>query len=201
MNSQLEIIKSERVASSVIEKLDLEKNPEFANRSLIGNFLQLVTGIFNRTSEDSKYILKREVVRTFESRLKVKRQTLTYVVEIDFNSINPAKAAKVANAIADAYIHDHLEARKETNKIGNLWLQERLTELRDEALRTDDAVQLFKRENGIVNTGHGLINEQQLVEKNTQLSLATQNVAEIKNTARSYHGSHPDWGRCRNGKY
>ena len=96
------------------------------------------------------------------------------------DSINPAKAAKIANAIANAYIHDQLEARKETNKIGNLWLQERLTELRDEALRTDHAVQLFKRENGIVNTGHGLINEQQLVEKNTQLSLATQNVAESK---------------------
>ena len=182
LNSQLEIIKSERVASSVIEKLDLEKDPEFASPSLslIGNLLQLYTGVFNRRSEDSKYILKREVVRTFESRLKVKRQTLTYVFEIAFDSINPAKAAKIANAIANAYIHDQLEARKETNKIGNLWLQERLTELRDEALRTDHAVQLFKRENGIVNTGHGLINEQQLVEKNTQLSLATQNVAESK---------------------
>lgn len=185
LNRQLEIIKSERVASSVIEKLDLERDPEFASPSLslIGNLLQLYTGIFNRSSEDSKYILKREVVRTFESRLKVKRQTLTYVFEIDFdfiNPANPAKAAKIANAIANAYIHDQLEARKETNKIGNLWLQERLTELRDEALRTDHAVQLFKRENGIVNTGHGLINEQQLVEKNTQLSLATQNVAESK---------------------
>ena len=87
LNRQLEIIKSERVASSVIEKLDLERDPEFASPSLslIGNLLQLYTGIFNRSSEDSKYILKREVVRTFESRLKVKRQTLTYVFEIDFN--------------------------------------------------------------------------------------------------------------------
>ncbi|MGO7631882.1 chromosome partitioning protein ParA, partial [Rhizobium ruizarguesonis] len=51
-----------------------------------------------------------------------------------------------------------------------VWLQERIEELRQQALDTDLAVKKFRSEHGIVEAGSGtLISDQQLSEINTQL--------------------------------
>ncbi len=60
------------------------------------------------------------------------------------------KAATIANAFADAYIEDQLQAKFEATRRASEWLQQRIGELRQQASDAYKAVQDFKSENSII---------------------------------------------------
>ena len=117
---------------------------------------------------------------TFQSRLDAKRVGLTYAIEIDFRSLSPDRAALIANAVADAYVVNSLEAKYQTTRRAAIWLQERLKELREQSTIAERAVVDYKAKNNIVDTGGRLMNEQQLAELNSGLIQARASTAEAK---------------------
>jgi succinoglycan biosynthesis transport protein ExoP len=104
--------------------------------------------------------------------LSVQRVGRTYVLEISYTSLDRHKAARIANAIADAYILDQLDAKFKATRRASTWLQERINELRDEATNSDRAVQDFRVQNQLVETNGRTVIDQQLGEINTQLVAA-----------------------------
>ena len=70
-------------------------------------------------------------------------------------SEDPQRAADVANAVSDAYLEEKLDARFESVRRASLWLQGRLTELSQKAVASDQLVQDYKREHGIIDTNAG----------------------------------------------
>ena len=119
-------------------------------------------------------------MNAFESRLTVSRVGMTYVIEIDFQSTNPDRAAQIANAVADGFIADQLEAKYQTIRRATAWLQDRLNELRGQASAAEHAVVEYKAKNNIVDTGGHLMGEQQLTELNTALVKARADAAEAR---------------------
>jgi succinoglycan biosynthesis transport protein ExoP len=101
-------------------------------------------------------------------------------MDIDFTSISADKSARIANAIADAYIVDQLEAKYQSTRRASVWLQDRIKELRTQATAAQRAVVGFKEKNNIVDTGGRLMTEQQLAEVNSQLIMARAATAESK---------------------
>ena len=101
---------------------------------------------------------------------------------IDFDSLNPDRASAVANAVANAYVDDVLEAKYDTTRRAVSWLQDRLKELREQALTADRAVVDFKGKNNIVNVDNNgrLLNEQQIGELNSALIQARAQTAEAQ---------------------
>ena len=59
---------------------------------------------------------------------------------------NKEQAAKIANAVTDAYIFDQLNAKYQANRRSSDWLQERLQALREQAAAAERAVIEFKVE-------------------------------------------------------
>ena len=185
VESQIEVLKSETIAQAVIDKLHLVNDPEFVGPGggLVGTLLNMVTSLFSsgETADvDSDFGLKRAAVGTFEHNLTIRRVGLTYVVNISFQSLSPARAAEIANAVANAYIDDQLEAKFDAARRAGSWLQARLRELRDQASTAERAVVAFKNKNEMVDTGGRTINEQQLAELNSELVLARSKTAEAK---------------------
>jgi succinoglycan biosynthesis transport protein ExoP len=185
VDSQVEILKSENIALSVIKDLHLIDNPEFVGSGggLIGAVFGLVssvTSLFSSDEPSSEFVQTRKALERFESRLTIKRVGLTYVINIDYESLSPERAAQIANAIADAYVVDALEAKYQSTKRAAIWLQDRLKELRAQATAADRAEVDFKAKNNIVDTGGRLLNEQQLAELNSALVLAQAQTAEAK---------------------
>jgi polysaccharide biosynthesis transport protein len=184
MESQLEILKSENFALSIVKNLHLTQYPEFVapNLSLIGFARKAISKLF--TSRDNQSNAKSELTRSavdiFEDRLTVGRVGMTYVIEIKFKSVDPDRAAQIANAVADAYIVDQLEAKYQAIRTATTWLQDRMSELRDQASTAERAVVEYKTNNNIVDTGGRLINEQQLAELNTALTQARSAKAEAE---------------------
>ena len=185
VESQIEVIKSETIAQAVIDKLHLVNDPEFVGPGggLVGTLLNFVTSLFSsgETADvDSDFGLKRAAVGTFEHNLTIRRVGMTYVVNIGFQSLSPVRAAEIANAVANAYIDDQLEAKFDAARRAGSWLQARLRELRDQASTAERAVVAFKNKNEMVDTGGRTINEQQLAELNSELVLARSKTAEAK---------------------
>lgn len=185
VDSQVEILKSENIALSVIKDLHLTDDPEFvgANGGLIGAVFGLVSSVTNLFGPDepsSDLALTRRALQHFENALRIKRVGLTYVIDIDYESLSPERAAQIANAIADAYVVDALESKYQSTKRAAVWLQDRLKELRAQATAADRAEVDFKAKNNIVDTGGRLLNEQQLAELNSALVLARAQTAEAK---------------------
>lgn len=182
VESQVEILRSENIALAVIKQLRLTDDPEFVGPGggLIGNVAGLLTGWMGSAPRPSEYDLQRTATGVFSKALTVKRVGLTYIIEIAFRAQSPQRSAEVANAIADAYIVDQLDAKFKATQRASIWLQERLRELRDQSSAAERAVVEFKNKNNILNSGGRLVNEQQLSELSSQLLLAQAQSAEAK---------------------
>jgi succinoglycan biosynthesis transport protein ExoP len=180
VESQVEILKSEKVALAVIKKLDLTADPEFVGPGggLVGTFFNFVNSLFESNEPTSEYALTRAALGRFRNRLDVRRIGLTYVIAISFESLDPDRAAEISNAVPDAYIDDQLEAKYQTTRRAGVWLQERLSELREQAAVAERAVVEFKNKNNMIDTGGRTINEQQLAELNSELVIAQAHTAE-----------------------
>lgn len=180
VESQVEILRSETVALAVIKELKLTEDPEFvgAGKGLIRSLLSAV--LPGPGDGQSDLELERRAVEVFERGLAVRRLGLTYVIQVDFTALDPAKAARIANAIADAYMVGELEARYQSTRRASRWLQDRIKELREQAAQADSAVQSFKTEHNIIDTGRGLMSDQQLADVNTQIVAARAATAEAK---------------------
>lgn len=181
VESQVEILRSENIALRVIKDLRLADDPEFGGSGggLIGNMASVVVDWIGG-AQPSEYDLQRRAAATFAKALTIKRVSLTYIIEIGFRAQSPQRAAQVANAVAEAYIVDQLDAKYKANQRAAIWLQDRLRELRDQLSAAERAVVDFKKNNNIVNSGGRLMTDQQLSELNSQLVLAQAQTAETK---------------------
>lgn len=178
VDSQVEILKSESIASAVIRDQRLLSDPEFAGGpGLIAQLKVLVSGSAPEPSEEAQ---TATAIKKFMSSTAAKRIGLTYVIQVDFTSVSPEKAARIAAGIVDAYMVGELEAKYQATKRASKWLQERIAELREQATNQEKAVQAFKAKNNIVDTGRGLMSEQQLSDVGTQLVTARAATAEAK---------------------
>jgi succinoglycan biosynthesis transport protein ExoP len=178
VESQIEVLKSQAIAAAVVKSLHLTSDPEFvgARPGVIGSIL----GYLAPHTIPSEADLQQRAQDMFRSKLLPKRVTGTYVIDIGFLSLSPDRAAQIANATADAYIDDQLEAKYQATRKAGIWLQDRIQELRQQASTAEQAVLDFKKANNIVDMGGRLIGEQQLAELNSQIVQARAATAEAK---------------------
>jgi len=111
----------------------------------------------------------------------VTRLPQSYIVTITFSAPDPARAARMANAIADAFIIDKLDARYEAAQRASEWLSDRLADLRNQVRDSEAAVAKFREENGLLSGNSSItLNEQQLTDLNGKLVAARTELAEKK---------------------
>lgn len=150
--SQAEVMKSEKIANKVIDDLQLLEDPEFVDTD--PTIFQSILGLFASPGEEeeaSQATLRHAVLTSFLNSIWISRVGSTYVFEIRFTSTRPEKAARIANAIADAYIADSLEVKIEAGRRLAEWLQERLGELSSQVETAELAVAEFKAKTNISN--------------------------------------------------
>ncbi|MGL4635489.1 MAG: GumC family protein [Beijerinckiaceae bacterium] len=128
VESQVEVIRSERISLAVIRQLGLTADPEFRGE----------------TDPGSEAERLRPSIRNFAERLGVRRIGQSYVIEVAFRSEVAGKSARIANAVVEAYLLDQIDARAETAKQGTRWLQSRIDEMSVQLRNAARAVQEFR---------------------------------------------------------
>ncbi|MCP3368344.1 polysaccharide biosynthesis tyrosine autokinase [Bradyrhizobium cajani] len=182
VGSQVEILASRKLGLAVVRDLHLADDPEFAGAGSWNPFAS------SGATEDRE----QHALDEFLAHRSIARADKTYALNISYTSKSAATAAKIANAIAEAYIDDQLGAKYQTVTRAGAWLQDRINELKSKAAAADRAVLDFKEKNNIVdlggagtsaagaNTFSRLIGEQQLYELNSQLATARGATSEAK---------------------
>ena len=174
--TQLQILKSRTIAASVIDLLKLTPELEQSSRSPMASFVRRVRGWFGEPPAGERADAPKhsadDIVAAFLDRLSATRINVSNVIELSFNWNEPVRAAEIANAIANAYIAEQLNAKFEANRTATVWLQQRLRELADQAESAERAVNAYKSQNNIVSAGGKPLDEQQVAEINSRLVVA-----------------------------
>ena len=191
IDSQVEVLKSEKIASSVIAALKLTEDPEFmgSRGSLAGRAMALLRSAFDFThwfvtrsvsDPEERFELERAAIAHLKANLDVRRVARTYVLAIDYTAPDPEKAATIANAFAEAYLTDQLDSKFEATRRASGWMQARIAQLKADSIASDSAVQKFKADRGLVTADGKLVSDQQMTELNTQLMLAHGDTARAE---------------------
>ncbi len=187
VDSQVELIKSDRIAFSVIDKLQLDRDPDFS-QSTPGVLSLALSALFGDQGkeltpswdEGGAERLRLTALGRVKANLDVRRVNRTLVLTIRFTAVDPNKAAAIANRFADAYLNDQLDAKYDATRRASSWLLDRAAELKQRVLTSDLAVQKFRAENHLVAAGGKLLNEQQLGEVNSQIVAAAAETAKAE---------------------
>ena len=162
VESQARVIGSDNVLRRVVASEGLDQDPEFATGPM---------------AQDHGSIAALD---TLKKNLTIRRPERTYVVEISITSKDPAKAARIANAVAQAYLAEQTQVRSNAARQVSQALSSHLRELQDRVRDAEDKVEAYKASHNIVGVNGELVGEQTLSELNTQLNAARARTAEAK---------------------
>jgi exopolysaccharide transport family protein len=171
VNSQVSLMQSLAVLRRVVAQLDLAHDSEFGPRSSILapilNFISPPKPPPAGLSEDD--VAAFHAIEFLTRRLTVARQGQTYLVDVNVSSESPEKAAKIANALADAYFYEQVRGKYDTNKIAASWFNEQIEGLRTQVLASDRAVEQYRAANNLTIAQGVTVNDQQLADLNNKL--------------------------------
>lgn len=133
--TQADVIRSRNVALKVIDDLKLANHPAIA---------KLVALKGDPTSD------QRRLLGFLAQGLGVTPKRDSSVLVISFQAQDPALAADIANAFAQAYMITNLELRIEPAKQTSQWYNTQLTGLRDELIEKQNALSSYQEEHNIL---------------------------------------------------
>jgi uncharacterized protein involved in exopolysaccharide biosynthesis len=147
--SQVYTLSSESIAVPVVRSMNLAHDPEFvgspnADGGLTGKVKKLIGWGDHADGIDPDAALEETAVENFLKRLSVYREDVANVISVTFSSEDPKKAAAIANSIVDTYIATTLESKLTSTKVVSQSLQDRLTDLKAQAIDADRALQNYK---------------------------------------------------------
>lgn len=114
------------------------------------------------------------VVEAVMERLTVTPVRNSMLVNISFDAHDAKLAARVPNELAEVYIESDLEAKLQMTEKATSWLTGRLEGLRENLETSERALQAYREQAGIVETGSGDTTSSRLDQLNSRLVEARQ---------------------------
>ncbi len=195
---EIQILRSPELAREVIRELNLDQDFEFNAVSVNDdeNFEDLPTS-GTAIKDDDKFFTQEEksidnmvdssgisekeyrselrwtqIIDKFLKNLDVQQQKESRVITIKFTSKNPITASRVTNAIVNQYIKRQLDNKFEATKMASSWLNQQIVTTQKQVKASEDAVELYRKNSGLLNGKDGTLIQQQISEVNSQLIVA-----------------------------
>lgn len=160
MQTQIDIIQSQRVARKVVEDLGLARSPQAQSAF---------------KSSGARGSIEDWIGSGLAAKLKVE-SSQSSVINLTYSASDPRFATTVANAFAKAYMDTTLNLRVEPTKQAATWFDEQLKGLRQDLEVAQAKLAAYQREKGILATDERLdVENARLSELSTQ-ALQAQNM-------------------------
>ena len=183
--SETAVIVAPSVLKRVVEALDLIHDPDFkavkrapgplgSARKHVAAFL----GLGPREEKPSDEII--EVVELLKKSIEVMQLPNTNVLNIAVTSKDPHKSARIANALADAYLLQQLDGRYTATRRATEWLRARLDEHKAKLLGVEERYEQLKAKLEMLDKEGTTLEDKQLVRLNEELILARARTAEAR---------------------
>ena len=179
MATQVDIIRSERVAQRVVRNLKLNENPQVRQEWLDetggeGNIEVWLASVFQK---------QMDVVPSRESS----------VIAVSYKAPDPRFAAGLANAFAQAYIDTALELRTDPARLYSTFFENRAKEARETLEKAQSKVSAFQKQAGIIATDERLdVETARLNELSSQATMMQALLAESASRQAQAQGGQGD---------
>jgi polysaccharide biosynthesis transport protein len=189
LETQAKNLESDELAVAVIRSLHLDQNSDFIGvskpslLSRLNPFYWLATSqkysaaqASDRTASAPELSTMENVaLRSFRSRLTIKRDTAGRLVMASFASHDPRLAALVTNTLVNSFIETNHKTHHDAVMQSSEWLSKQLDDIREAMKQSDRALADYERTWGIVDLGDDDKQStftQRISELNQQLSQA-----------------------------
>jgi chain length determinant protein EpsF len=164
VNTQADVVTSERVAQRVVKKLGLDKDPEFQE-----SWRKKTHGEGDISVWLARFLLaNKRVVASAPAGGSAARQT--NVIEIAVKWPDAKMAAAIANSFAQVAIETNIELKVEPAKMYSAWFDQRSAALRADLERKQKLLSDFQNATGIVATDEKVdVENARLTELSTEL--------------------------------
>lgn len=183
VTSQVEVIGSADLLKQVARDLDLAAIPEFEASGQV-SFPGRMLILFGLKADPVELPPEDRVLKAFREKLTVYRVENSRVIVVQFSSENPALAARVPNAIADAYIALQRSAKQQSNADATDWLEPEIADLSAKVKAAEGRVADFRSNSDLMlGNNNAALATQQLSELSSELSRVKASRAASEATA------------------
>lgn len=144
IQTEVSAARSLEVAQQIVKSQGLVDDPEFANALAHAN-----SPITNSEARETV------VAGALLTHLTVTRDPNSYLLSLTFESVDPIKAARLANAFAVAYIETRASKRVDNARAQNTWMTEQLEDLSRDATNAETRAAEYRARAGIIQSGAG----------------------------------------------
>ena len=177
VDTEVEVMRSRALVGRVVDALKLTGDREFNSALRPPGFSLLPRK--PRPNTPVEATRQREAtIDAVIGRMQIDRRGLTYVINMAMTSTSPAKAAMIANALADRYLTSQLDAKLEATQRANNWLQSRLGNLRQQVTSAEQAVASYQSSKGLLVATGSQLTEQRVAQLQVSESQASADLAE-----------------------
>ncbi|MEN3975902.1 polysaccharide biosynthesis tyrosine autokinase [Emcibacter sp. SYSU 3D8] len=183
IQTELEVITSHGLLRKVVRELSLTKDPEFNGNLKPAWFgRRLLDNLFaDDTPPPTIEDVERGATSTLAGATTAASSGRSRVMSLTVEAESPEKAARLANAVADAYLVSQLDAKFEATQRTTTWLNKRLDELKDQVRTAEQAVEVYRQEAGLIEgKGAALASAEQMASLSNQIVLAGTQRAEAE---------------------
>lgn len=165
VETRLELVKSFDTLAAVVKKENLVDDDEIWGAAATA-----------RSSDDPIV----GAVRNLAEKVLVERPKENNLIDVTVSSKSPEKAARLANAVAGAFVDGLASAKVEQIEHANELLSRQVDDMRAKMLEAEARVEDYKRNNGIAMTRGNLVEEETLRQSNETLVAARTRTQETR---------------------
>jgi capsular exopolysaccharide synthesis family protein len=186
MASQAEVLRAMPVVEQVVNRLNLQTNPEFnpalRPRAWTQHVLSLVRpSLFQDPSAPGSGLpgpgldpARNATLSAVRAALSVAPVKTSHVLEVSFTAEDPVIAAAAVNDAMDVYVKSQLAAKYGAAIKAREWLEQRARDLRDAVRKQEDDIARYRAQRGLIEGMHARLDSE-------QISLLTDNLTRARN--------------------
>jgi uncharacterized protein involved in exopolysaccharide biosynthesis len=156
MESQVAVLRADRIAREVVNTLGLIHDKEFFSNE--PSLKQRLFAYLGRETASANVDEQIQIATAqLQKSLDVKRVGISYVIDVAVSSQSKEKSSAIANAVAHSYLQAQSDVRSDSIRAADKWLEDRLSIIRTETLAAEAAVQEFKAQSKTASAGAVLV--------------------------------------------
>ena len=185
VTSQVQLLLSRDLAREIIRKNKLAERPEFDPVLQGLSPVKSLLALFGIGRDPFSLTPEERVLDAYYDRFAAYAVDKSRVIVIEFQSLDPDLASRVANSIAEGYLVLQQSARQEQAKSASQWLSGEIDNLRKKVADAESRVEDFRSKSSLfVGTNNTTLSNQQMGELNTQLNNARALKSDAESKAR-----------------
>lgn len=148
LETQSQVMQGDSLAIAVIRKLRLDQNP-----ALMGKIDADTLNTANLKSSDAQQLTPDESIALgrFKDALKIKRDTASRLILVNFDSPDPQLASQVTNTLVQSFIDQSFQSRHDAVMKSSEWLSRQLDDIRKKMEDSTQALTQFQQSTGVAD--------------------------------------------------